>query len=86
MGKVKDQQSKTMSYILRYHCDKFNLTQDSLGYVDINELLIAVKSRISKVSLEDLIYHTTLDNGRGHKRFELSEDKSKIRACYKYRE
>ena len=76
--------SETMSYILRYHCDEFNLKQDKLGYVDINEFLTAIKKNFPKATMSDIRYWVNKDNGRGRKRFEINQDGSKIRACYKY--
>lgn len=77
--------SKTMSYILRYHCDEFNLEKDELGYVDTQEFLEAIRRNFPKATMKDIRYWVKRDNGRGRKRFEFNdESESKIRACYKY--
>lgn len=78
--------SKTMSYILRYHCDKFGLIKDENGYVDTQEFLTAIrKEHFPKANMADIRYWVKKDNGRGRKRFEFNdESESKIRACYKY--
>lgn len=78
--------SKTMAYILRYHCEEFGLIQDDNGYVDTQEFLKAIKKEhFPKANMSDIRYWVNRDNGRGRKRFEFNdESESKIRACYKY--
>ena len=82
---AKTQFSKTMSYILRYHCDEFGLEKDELGYVDTQEFLKAIKRNFPTATMKDIRYCVSRDNERGRKRFEFNnESESKIRACYKY--
>lgn len=82
---AKTQFSKTMSYILRYHCNEFGLEKDELGYVDTQEFLKAIKRNFPTATIKDIRYCVNRDNGKGRKRFEFNnESESKIRACYKY--
>lgn len=81
----KVQFSKTMSYILRYHCNEFGLEKDELGYVNTEEFLKVIKRNYPLATIKDIRYCVNKDNRRGRKRFEFNDKfESKIRACYKY--
>lgn len=77
--------SKTMSYILRYHCEEYGLVKDEKGYVDTQEFLQAMRKNYPKCNMARIRQMVNKDNGRGRKRFEFNdESESRIRACYKY--
>ncbi len=65
--------SKHLSLVLRHKPESVGLTLDSSGWVRVERLLAAMKW-----SMQDL-EHIVADNNK--KRFEFSEDKTKIRAC-----
>ena len=59
--------SKTLSYVLRHHPEKLNLSMDSNGWVEISELLENLeKINHLKVTMEDLHY---IVNNNDKKRF-----------------
>jgi len=69
--------SKTMSYILRHGPREFHLVLDPEGYVSLEELLVAIRTRRPKTSMDDLLeVVATCEKGR----FEVVEDD--VRACY----
>lgn len=65
--------SKFLSYVLRHHPDKLELTLDEQGWTSVNELL----SKLNNVSMEQLEYVVANNN---KKRFAFNEDKTQIRA------
>lgn len=71
--------SKTMSYILRHNPYEFNLEVDDDGFIDYESFLCALKERYKDISSEDVLFIVDNDDNR---RYEISEDKTKIRAIY----
>ncbi|MDE6661659.1 MAG: RNA 2'-phosphotransferase [Anaeroplasmataceae bacterium] len=72
--------SKEVSYALRHNPKQYNLTLDSLGYVQIEELLFALNKSThypKEITLEDLNKVIEISD---KKRLEITEDK--IRALY----
>jgi len=69
--------SKTMSHILRHRPREFHLVLDPEGFVSLEELLVAIKARRPRTSLEELMeVVASCEKGR----FEIVDDD--IRACY----
>lgn len=64
--------SKTLSYALRHHPEKFNLDMDNQGWVDVEQLLKNLK--LTRPQLEKIVK----DNDK--KRFAFNSDQTKIRA------
>lgn len=71
--------SKTMSYILRHNPYEFNLEVDDNGFVDFEKLVYSLKKTYKNISSEDVIF---IVNNDDNKRYEISKDKTKIRAIY----
>jgi len=74
--------SKTLSYALRHRPEKFGITLDSEGWVGINELLKAIgkdSPKYKDATLEDIKEGLRKAD---KKRFEIDEDKNRIRAYY----
>lgn len=70
--------SRFLSYILRHHPEKLNLIPDKEGFVDLDELLEAMKkSPYSWATIKDIIYVVEHSD---KKRFEIKE--GRIRALY----
>ena len=69
--------SKTISYILRHHPEKYHLTLDSEGWIDIDELLKALENDYGEVSIKDIHY---INDHSDKKRFEIKNHR--IRAYY----
>ena len=72
--------SKEISYALRHNPKQYNLSLDSLGYVQVKELLLALnnsKHYFKEITLEDLQKVIEISD---KKRLEIKEDK--IRALY----
>lgn len=65
--------SKFLSYVLRHHPEKLNLTMDEQGWVTVEELL----QNLNNVSMTEL---ETVVAENNKKRFAFNEDKTKIRA------
>lgn len=65
--------SKFLSYVLRHHPEKLNLTMDEQGWVTVEELL----QNLNNVSMTELEIVVAENN---KKRFAFNEDKTKIRA------
>ena len=78
----RSSKSKLLTFILRHHSDKFNLKLDKEGWIDINTLLNAINSsnnnKIGNITMEQVLEIVRLCDKQ---RFQLSEDRSKIRAC-----
>jgi putative RNA 2'-phosphotransferase len=72
MNKDLVKQSKFLSLVLRHQPEKANLTMDSEGWVDVNELL--KKCNLTKSVLDEIV--ATNDK----KRFAYSSDGKQIRA------
>lgn len=72
--------SKEISYVLRHHPEKYNLSMDNLGFVDINSLLAGLNNTskfnqvITRSDLVDMI--KSLDK----ERFEIKDER--VRALY----
>ncbi len=71
--------SRTLSYALRHHPEKFGLTLDDEGWVPVQELLAALSTQSSErnVGFEDI---TAIIGKSEKKRFEVYNDM--IRAYY----
>ena len=69
--------SKTMSYILRYSYNDFNIKKDSEGYVDIDEFLIALRKNFPKATINDIKYWSEQKNKDGQLRFTIKDNKIK---------
>jgi putative RNA 2'-phosphotransferase len=69
--------SKFMSFVLRHKPQNFGLKLDSLGFVDINDLLIVLQNRYGSVDLSDI---EGVVKNCPKKRFEIKGEK--IRARY----
>lgn len=69
--------SKTMSYILRYSYNDFNIKKDSEGYVDIDEFLIALRKNFPKATINDIRYWSEQKNKDGKLRFTIKDNKIK---------
>lgn len=71
------QLSKTLSYLLRHHPDKFGLTLDAAGWCEVEPLLAAFAAHgieCSRDVLEAVVEHND------KKRFAFNADGTKIRA------
>lgn len=68
---------KTISYILRHHPEEYHLELDEEGWVELSELLFALKEQWGTLT-EDDIYDVM--NHSDKKRYEIKD--GKIRACY----
>jgi putative RNA 2'-phosphotransferase len=69
--------SKTMSYALRHRPREFHLVLDPEGFVSLEELLIAIRARRPRTSMDDLMeVVASCEKGR----FEIVD--GDIRACY----
>lgn len=69
--------SKFLSLILRHKPDLINLTMDSNGWVDVDELIDKAGKNGNFYTIEDLKYIVENNN---KKRFSFNEDFTKIRA------
>lgn len=71
--------SKTISYALRHHPEKFGLSLDEEGWTDVTTLINSINKQFKneKMNLEHIKY--IIENS-DKKRYELKEDK--IRAYY----
>ncbi len=74
-GKVKT--SKFLSLILRHEPERVGLRLDSAGWAGVDELLAAVNRHGVSLTLEELKHVVAIND---KKRFEFSEDGSRIRA------
>jgi putative RNA 2'-phosphotransferase len=78
---TRSSKSKLLTYILRHHPDEFNLQLDKNGWIDINILLDAInnsnKNKTGAITLEEVFEIVSLCEKQ---RFQLNEDKTKIRA------
>jgi putative RNA 2'-phosphotransferase len=79
LDKLFSQISKFLSYILRHHPEKFNLSLDKKGFAKIRDILI-ILNRKYKTQKIDTNFIKELIKKSDKKRFEIVEDK--IRAFY----
>lgn len=77
MNRVK--LSKTLSYILRHHPEDFGLKLDSEGYINVQNLIQALKARFPQITYA-AIKEVVAKDGKG--RFSLDSDEKKIKANY----
>ena len=69
--------SKFLSYILRHEPESINLTLDSEGWAEINELVQLANTSGNNITLEQI--HSTVENDKKG-RFSVSSDGKRIRA------
>jgi putative RNA 2'-phosphotransferase len=81
MKRVYIKISKFLSYLLRHHPEKFNLSLDPEGFAELGEVLIILNKRFDNLQ-QDITKSTLIDLIRtsDKKRFEIKENK--IRAYY----
>lgn len=65
--------SKTLSYVLRHKPDSVGVVMDEKGWVDVEDLIDAILN-LTKPLLDEIV------ESNNKKRFEYSEDGTKIRA------
>jgi putative RNA 2'-phosphotransferase len=73
-GLIRD--SKFLSYLLRHNPGKAGIDVDRQGWADLGQLERNTRGRLSASTVADIIEQ----DPRG--RFELSDDRSRVRACY----
>lgn len=72
--------SKTISYALRHRPEEFGIVIDGEGFTDVQKLIDGINAKgKAKVMLADIEY---IIANSDKKRFELSPDKTRIRATY----
>ena len=72
--------SRTISYALRHKPEEFGIVIDGDGFTDVQNLINGINANgRTKVSLEDIEY---IIANSDKARFELTEDKKRIRATY----
>jgi putative RNA 2'-phosphotransferase len=70
--------SKFLSYVLRHHPEDIHLEMDKEGWVNLNHLVENIaKHSEREISKEDILYVVETN---AKKRFDLTENKEKIRA------
>ena len=70
--------SKYLSYVLRHHPEDIKLDMDKEGWVSLAQLIFNAKTYSEREFLLEDIFYVVETNGK--KRFDLSVDKSRIRA------
>lgn len=72
--------SKTLSYALRHKPEEFGVVIDGDGFTDVQKLIDGINAKAkTKMKLEHIEY---IIANSDKKRFELSPDKTRIRATY----
>lgn len=79
MNKILTEKSKTLSFILRHKPDSIGLTLHEDAWAQLSDLLDLLNQNGKHISFDDIMSIISSDN---NKRFELSEDKTRIRASY----
>lgn len=69
--------SKFLSFVLRHHPEKINLTLDQQGWAEVTDLIEKLNNHGMMINRETLV-HVVATNTK--KRFSFNEDHSKIRA------
>lgn len=69
--------SKTLCFVLRHRPQALKLTPDELGYVKLDDLILAFADQKKEVTLQEIMHVVETDDKQ---RFGLSEDLSFIRA------
>lgn len=73
----EDQISKFLSLILRHHPEKIELTLDSKGWADVNDIIEKSKAKYPDLTEKDLF---AIVKNNDKSRFSISENGKKIRA------
>jgi putative RNA 2'-phosphotransferase len=79
MNTILTEKSKMLSFILRHKPESIGLTLYEDAWAEISDLLGLLNQRGNHISFDDVMRIISLDD---NKRFELSEDKTRIRASY----
>ncbi len=79
MNKTEISISKTLSYILRHHPEKFDIQLDTEGYANIQDILTILNKKYKNIDItREYIEH--INEVSDKRRFEIKENK--IRAIY----